>query len=235
MNKVFKVIWSEARNAYVVVSEIAKNHGSKSCSTKKLLAMLIATGVMTCASMAPAMAGNPAPDDANKGWTLSIEGKVATEIAPGATVDFSGKKDASDKQNIIVRNDGNNVKIELQSELNNVSAIVNGTSRVTLAPSIAGITNGQAQLAIIGDSITLRKGEQGSVQIHGVAAGTADTDAVNFSQLNKAVAGVAKTEDVAVVYDKNKTSLRSTNAGVAENAIALGKGAYAVKKFYCYR
>ena len=39
----------------------------------------------------------------------------------------------------------------------------------------------------------------------------------------------AKTEDVAVVYDKNKTSLRSTNAGVAENAIALGKGAYAVK------
>ena len=65
MNKVFKVIWSEARNAYVVVSEIAKNHGSKSCSTKKLLTMLIATGVMTCASMAPAMAGNPAPNDKN--------------------------------------------------------------------------------------------------------------------------------------------------------------------------
>ena len=35
MNKVLKVIWSEARNAYVVVSEIAKNHGSKSCSAKK--------------------------------------------------------------------------------------------------------------------------------------------------------------------------------------------------------
>ena len=50
MNKVFKVIWNEARNAYVVVSEIAKNRGSKSCSTKKLLAMLIAMGVMTCAS-----------------------------------------------------------------------------------------------------------------------------------------------------------------------------------------
>ena len=230
MNKVFKVIWNEARNAYVVVSEIAKNHGSKSCSTKKLLTMLIATGVMTCASMAPAMAANPAPDDANKGWTLSIEGKVATEIAPGATVDFSGKKDASNKQNIIVRNDGNNVKIELQSELNNVSAVANGASRVALTTGIAGITNGQAQLTILGDSITLSKGGKGSVQIHGVAAGTADTDAVNFSQLNKAVAGVAKTEDVAVVYDKNKTSLRSTNAtGVAENAIALGKGAYAVK------
>ena len=63
MNKVFKVIWSEARNAYVVVSEFAKNHGSKSCSTKKLLAMLIATGIMTCASVAPAMAANLAPKD----------------------------------------------------------------------------------------------------------------------------------------------------------------------------
>lgn len=61
--RLFKVIWSEARNAYVVVSEMAKSHGTKSCSTKKLLAMLIATGVMTCASMAPAMADNPAPND----------------------------------------------------------------------------------------------------------------------------------------------------------------------------
>ena len=63
MNKVFKVIWSEARNAYVVVSEMAKSHGTKSCSTKKLLAMLIATSIMTCASVAPAMAANLAPED----------------------------------------------------------------------------------------------------------------------------------------------------------------------------
>lgn len=61
MNKVFKVIWNEARNAYVVVSEIAKNHGSKSCSTKKLLAMLIATGVMTCASF-DVLAAKPAAE-----------------------------------------------------------------------------------------------------------------------------------------------------------------------------
>ena len=104
--------------------------------------------------------------------------------------------------------------------------------------------------------------------ITNVAAGEADTDAVNVGQLKKVVAagdtdvhikageykvddknkvamnlvdkagndegtvtitGVAKAEDVAVVYDKNKTSLRSTNAIVEENAIALGKGAYAVK------
>lgn len=81
MNKVFKVIWSEARNAYVVVSEMAKSHGTKSCSIKKLLAMLIATGVMTCASVAPVMAANLAPDDyqieAGNGASASGQGSVA--------------------------------------------------------------------------------------------------------------------------------------------------------------
>ena len=81
MNKVFKVIWSEARNAYVVVSEMAKSHGTKSCSTKKLLAMLIATGVMTCASVAPVMAANPAPTDTKievgDGANASGQGSVA--------------------------------------------------------------------------------------------------------------------------------------------------------------
>ena len=81
MNKVFKVIWSEARNAYVVVSEMAKSHGTKSCSTKKLLAMLIATGIMTCASVAPAMAANLAPEDyqieAGNGASASGQGSVA--------------------------------------------------------------------------------------------------------------------------------------------------------------
>ena len=81
MNKVFKVIQSEVRNAYVVVSEMAKSHGTKSCSTKKLLAMLIATGVMTCASVAPVMAANLAPEDyqieAGNGASASGQGSVA--------------------------------------------------------------------------------------------------------------------------------------------------------------
>lgn len=34
MNKVFKVIWSEARNAYVVVSEIAKIMAVKAAPRK---------------------------------------------------------------------------------------------------------------------------------------------------------------------------------------------------------
>ena len=80
MNKVFKVIWSEARNAYVVVSEMAKSHGTKSCSTKKLLAMLIATGVMTCASMAPAMAAPASDVNANSIQTNVLNSKYNLSV-----------------------------------------------------------------------------------------------------------------------------------------------------------
>ena len=83
MNKVFKVIWSEARNAYVVVSEMAKSHGTKSCSTKKLLAMLIATGVMTCASVAPVIAANPAATDTKIEVGKDAKAKGGDSVAIG--------------------------------------------------------------------------------------------------------------------------------------------------------
>ncbi len=76
MNKVFKVIWSEARNCYVVVSEMAKNC-SKSCSTKKLLAMLLATGVMTCAGFGVAEA------DANRGLERDVAYKQLVDTNTG--------------------------------------------------------------------------------------------------------------------------------------------------------
>lgn len=139
MNKIFKVIWNEARNAYVVVSEIAKNHGSKSCSTKKLLAMLIATGVMTCASF-DVLAAQPAAGDTD------------VHIKAG---NYTFDKDNKVSMNLVDKA-GNN----------------EGTVTIT---------------------------------------------------------GVAKAEDVAVVYDANG-SLKSTNAkSVESNAIALGKDASAVK------
>lgn len=81
MNKVFKVIWNEARNAYVVVSEIAKNHGSKSCSTKKLLAMLIATGVMTCASF-DVLAVEPAATETVASQYVALKAAAFAEGKP---------------------------------------------------------------------------------------------------------------------------------------------------------
>ena len=179
MNKVFKVIWSEARNAYVVVSEIAKNHGSKSCSTKKLLTMLIATGVMTCASMAPAMADNPASDDANKGWNLSVNNGITagTEVQPGGYVNFNG-----DEGNIIVSATkeffGPSVQVKLSRDLN-VDSIHAGEF----------FMNNDMGIGFGGDAYITQSGlnANGKV-ITNVAAGTKATDAVNVGQLNSAVA-----------------------------------------------
>ena len=112
MNKVFKVIWSEARNAYVVVSEIAKNHGSKSCSTKKLLTMLIATGVMTCASMAPAMAADP-PAEALKHSTVTDDGVNITVTDEGFNADGGKEYKVALKNDIYLEGDDPNAFVNI--------------------------------------------------------------------------------------------------------------------------
>ena len=97
MNKVFKVIWNEARNAYVVVSEIAKNRGSKSCSTKKLLAMLIATGVMTCASF-DVLAAQPTPAETARYQYVAFGDKKA-DLINGQEKTINGHKYIYDATN----------------------------------------------------------------------------------------------------------------------------------------
>ena len=163
MNKVFKVIWSEARNAYVVVSEIAKNHGSKSCSTKKLLAMLIATGVMTCASMAPAMAADP-PAEALKhstvaaGYNITVTPKDNSDGGKEYNVDL--KNDiylAGDDPNAFVNISGSKGTIWTSGSvtvgsgvdgsvvMDGTTATVSGLSNKTTA--YAGFANGKGKAA----------------------------------------------------------------------------------------
>ena len=150
--------------------------------------------------------------NANKGWKLSTEGGAANQVASEATVDFSGKKDAGDHQNITVSNDGNNVKIDLASELHNVTGVVNGDSRVTLAPSIAGITNGQASVVMLNGSTTINGvvGIDNTGKISGVADGkiSADSkDAVNGSQLNAVATEAGKHTTLS---DGKNTTVTST-------------------------
>ena len=78
--------------------------------------MLIATGVMTCASMAPAMAA-PASDDANKGWNLATNGVVTdlTEIKNNAIVNFEGDKNISVSKD--AKDGVKTVKVELNKDI----------------------------------------------------------------------------------------------------------------------
>ena len=92
---------------------MAKSHGTKSCSTKKLLAMLIATGIMTCASVAPAMAANLAPEDtkieAGDGANASGEGSVAignnAQASGGDSIAIGSQTKATKQYSVAVGND----------------------------------------------------------------------------------------------------------------------------------
>lgn len=202
MNKIFKVVWSEARNAYVVVSEIAKNHGSKSCSTKKLLTMLIATGVMSCASMAPAMAANPAPDDANKGWNLSVNGAITagTEVQPGDYVDFNGDQNVSISKD--VKDGVKIVKVALdkdinldsvttgQTVMNNDGLKVGDKVSVTATAVTAGKTSISDEGVKVGDKTYisadgLNANDQKVTNVKAGDISETSKDAVNGSQLYK--------------------------------------------------
>ena len=131
MNKVFKVIWSEARNAYVVVSEIAKNHGSKSCSTKKLLAMLIATGVMTCASMAPAMAADP-PAEALK--HITVAGGYNITVTPKDNSDGGKEYNVDLKNDIYLAGDDPDAWVSISGSKGTIWA----TGSVTVGSGVDG-------------------------------------------------------------------------------------------------
>lgn len=216
MNKVFKVIWSEARNAYVVVSEIAKNHGSKSCSTKKLLAMLIATGVMTCASMAPAMAADPpaealkhntvaegynttvtTKDNSDGGKEYKVDLKNDIYLAgddPDALVSISGTNGTIETTGYIATKD--RVYADKGAKLADIDVtgdtISHGDAKLALngAAGTAGMINGKgASVKLFGDATIIN----GKVNVYndgriaGVAAGINDNDAVNVGQLKEAV------------------------------------------------
>ncbi len=68
-------------------------------------------------SMAPAMAANPAPDDANKGWNLSVNGAITagTEVQPGDYVDFNGDQNVSVSKD--VKDGVKIVKVELNKDI----------------------------------------------------------------------------------------------------------------------
>ena len=246
MNKVFKVIWSEARNAYVVVSEMAKNHGAKSCSTKKLLTMLIATGVMTCASMAPAMAAPASDVNANSIQTNVLNSKynlsVGTMAENGSMPFFVNSNGAfyAASGKLVVDKDG---KVTATAgEIGNVvlqNGVFTGHSALRDGELFVGDADGNYS------QITTKGAKLGKVtvaadgKISGVAAGavTADsTDAVNGSQLNQTNENVAQNKaDIAAnktAIEANKNAIEANRADIDKNKadIAANKTAIEANK-----
>ena len=160
MNKVFKVIWNEARNAYVVVSEIAKNRGSKSCSTKKLLAMLIATGVMTCASF-DVLAARPTAAQTAQSQYVAF-GDQSAKLIDGQERNIDGHKyiyDADQKywvrQGYILKVEENgdlHTPLSANSKASDVAYIGNGDTD-SILQSVTSMVSASGTVTNMGESL----------------------------------------------------------------------------------
>ena len=140
-------------------------------------------------------------DIANKGWNLSTNGvaTAATNVAPGEYVDFSGD------DNVSVSNEETKVKVALNKDVKLNSATFGDTvinaNGLTIGSGTSGLEFSKNRVSV------------GGQQIHDVAAGKDDMDAVNMSQL-KGVENIA-----------NQGWNLSTN-GVATAATNVAPGGY---------
>ena len=101
-------------------------------------------------------------DTANQGWNLSTNGGEASKVAPGKTVDFSGDK------NIIISNDGTNVKVKLNEAID--------VNTVTANTVTTGNTVMNSDGVKVGTDVSLNKdglkvGDKVSVSATAVTAG----------------------------------------------------------------
>ena len=223
MNKVFKVIWSDARSAYVVVSEIAKNHGSKSCSTKKLLAMLIAAGVMTCASVAPAMAA-PTVDDSAK---VNVGKKAEVAVADNAKVNVGKKAEVAVADNAKVNVDekiaigiGANAKGAYSVAIGN-NAVVTGLGGVAVGHNSEGAENSVA----LGSNV--KAAGFNSVAI-GNSAKTSDLHsiAIGYNSESSKASAIAIGNEAKATNQNSFAFGQKANAS-GESSVAFGNGSKA--------
>ena len=132
-------------------------------------------------------------EKANQGWNLSTNGAAATNVAPGDSVDFSGD------DNVSVSNKETRVTVALNKDVKLNSATFEDTvinaNGLTIGGGTSGLEFSKTRVSV------------GGQQIHNVADGEADMDAVNMSQLNKQAAASKTT-----VSDGINTNVTSTVA-----------------------
>ena len=205
MNRIYKVVWSKAKNCYTVVSEIAKRHGkgnrARTCAAAFLAAFAL-TGVMGMSEAQAAVinANTVTIDDsgnvagANSIQTNVLNAKynlsVGTANPNGSMPFFVNSNGAFYAANgkLVVDKDGKVAATE--GEIGNVvlkNGVFTGNSKLTDGELFVGdASTNYSQIttkgAKLGKVIVAEDGK-----ISGVAAGaiTADsTDAVNGSQLH---------------------------------------------------
>ena len=193
MNKIFKVIWSKARNCYVVVSELAKSHDdghvrrSRSGCCRKA-AVLAAFALTTSLAAVPVWAadvhGNITNDEASTmtgSNTIKNQSENSVIYGAGNTVDNSknavvvGKGNIGNTNSVVI---GNNAKSDAENQIIIGQGTANGGA---IGSIIIGNTNNTvdtSQSVLIGNNTKANGSGQGIVIIGNGAM--ADSNAAGY-------------------------------------------------------
>lgn len=244
MNKVFKVIWREARNAYVVVSEMAKSHGTKSCSTKKLLAMLIATGVMTCSAMGFAADKNTTQSDyrlianpaAYNGVYMVTTDGITLKVKDNATGDI---KDV--KINNVAQKKFEMHYVSINDDIADNKNNDGAKSKYAIAIGGGALVKGQVGVAV-GKSakvegvngIAIGNNSQSGYRGYGVAVGGNTQAFGTYSVALGQGANVLEYEGIAIGHgsisnQSNAIAIGTETEATVPNSVAFSNGAKASK------
>ena len=245
MNRIYKVIYSKARQCYIVVSELAKrNHKSSQPSIDhstpalaRIIAVTIAAGALTLGST-PGISWAADKDIVDKGaqpiaYDISpVNDGTNIAIGKNAKVFIGGGTQES------MLSFGEKVHVDGGVALGAGSVASVDKDAVGYDPSgtdrnkdTSGIWKSTAAAVSVGDA-----SKNITRQITNVAAGTQDTDAVNVAQLKAAQThfySVNSADSTAKNYKNDgATGTNALAAGVGANAdkasaVAIGDTAYA--------
>ena len=153
---------------------------------------------------------NQGSDIINKGFGVKAEDGNEVKKKLGETVDVVG-----DGKNISTRVEGGRVRVALKDDIL-LNSVTTGQTRMDTNGITVQDGSGNTAVTVDKDGLKIKDGpsvtktgiDAGGKKITNVAEGTADTDAVNVSQLKKAAAGAT----TKVADGKNTTVTSETNA-----------------------
>lgn len=212
MNNIYKVIWSKAKNCYVVASEIAKSH-TKSASGQSVrrsaLASLLALSLL-CGGLGVASASLEVVDQSGTAGTVTIYTKdevdhaltakgAATDVAKNTADIATNKANITKLENDKLSKDVASATYATKDALNDLTTTVNGKAdESTVATALDGKANKADTLAGYGITDAYTKGDvDDKLNAKADAANVFTKDQTyTRDQVNTKLADYAKTTDV---------------------------------------
>ena len=208
MNNIYKVIWSKAKNCYVVASEIARSHTKSATGSGKiggvtrrsLLASLMALSLL-CGGLGVASA--------------EVDVKVDVSSEPGAV-------DVYTKTGVDTLLDGKADKTALETKANETEVVKNTTNIATNKENITKLENNKADVTALGEyaktadvNAQLANKADKTYVDNAVAGAVATAD----TNVDAKLAAYATTEDVdtKLAGKANKTDLEDATNRITTN------------------